>query len=114
MAATLLRPVEEIANQIPDIDARQFGTGLWIDGLISYDECRAFVGQGAIPAAMQEALNNLPDDDTGAPTRRKMAIVLITGALAYLRSNPLVEEIAAIKGWDGPTMDAKWRAWAAL
>ena len=85
----------DVTQAIPDIDPRQFGQGLWMGGLISYEEFIAFVGQGTIPPALAKALADLPDDDTGAPTPRKLATGLITGALSYQRANPLVDQLAA-------------------
>jgi hypothetical protein len=98
----------------PELDARQFGTGLWQDGLISYDDAKAFMGAGTLPAAVVTALNSLDDDDTGKPTPRKEATLLVVGALGYQRANPVVDKLAAATGWDTPTTDAKWRAWALL
>ena len=104
----------DVTDAIPDIDPRQFGQGLWMDGLITYAECMAFVTTGAIPAAMQTALSSLADDDTGNPTPRKIATCLISGALTYMRSNPLVDEIAVEAGMTPAQMDANWRAWSLL
>jgi hypothetical protein len=99
---------------VPDISDRQFAQGLWGEQLISFDECEAFVRTGTIPPALQTLIDALPDDDTGAPTARKVAIILISGATVYQRSNPLVDQLGSVKGWDRPTMDAKWRAWGEL
>ena len=99
---------------VPDITDRQFARGLWGEGIITYPECEAFVGQGTIPAALQRLIDALPDDDTGAPTPRKEAVILITGLTLYRRQSPLVAEIAQGYGWSPAEVDAKFRAWAAL
>lgn len=99
---------------VPDISDRQFGRGLWGDKVITFDECEAFVSTGTIPAALQRLIDALPDDDTGAPTMRKEAIIFVRGAKVYERANPFVDELGQGFGWDAAALDAKWRAWAAL
>lgn len=113
-------PGSEPQAPVPDvISDRQFGDGLWDDGIISFAECEAFVSVGAIPGPLQAIVDALPDDSTGAPTPRKSAIILIKGAKEYQRSNPLVEivrqalEVADPK-WTPDYLDARWRVWASL
>jgi hypothetical protein len=114
MVATLLRAAEDVAGGVPDISDRQFARGLWGDGIITFDECEAFVSTGVIPAAMQKLIDALPDDDTGAPTERKEAIIFVRGAKTYERSNSFVDQLGTAFGWDPGTLDAKWRAWGLL
>lgn len=97
-----------------DISDRQFSTGLWNEHLISFDEAHAFVSSGVIPTALQELIDQLPDDNTGAPTPRKLAQLIVSGATVYHRDNPLVDQIGAAFGWSAVTLDEKWRAWALL
>ncbi|MET3481529.1 hypothetical protein [Methylobacterium sp. 1973] len=96
------------------ISDRQFGEGLWHDGLITFDEYIAFVGPGTIPPALLKILDTLADDDTGQPTPRKIAIGLVTGAKEYQRTNPLVDIVRDAQGWTTEQLDEHWRAWAAL
>ena len=98
----------------PAISDRQFGQGLWHDGLISYADCEAFVSVGAIPKAMQDIIDTLADDDTGQPTPRKEATILVKGAKEYQRSNELVDVIRQAQGWTVEQLDDRWRAWGAL
>ena len=104
-----------IAPAVPEvISDRQFGEGLWHDGLISFEDYIAFVGPGTIPAPLQAILDTLPDDDTGAPTPRKVAIGLVTGATEYRLSEPLVDVVRQAQGWTVEELHDHWRAWAAL
>ena len=108
-------PEPEPPAQVPPvISDRQFGQGLWHDGLISYAECEAFVSVGAIPKAMQDIIDTLADDDTGQPTPRKEATILVKGAKEYQRSNELVDVIRQAQGWTVEQLDEHWRAWGAL
>ena len=98
----------------PPISDRQFGQGLWTQGIITFAECQAFVSMGMIPAAMQTLIDALPDDDTGRPTARKTAIVFVSGAKEYDRDNPLVDQLGTAYGWTPAQLDANWIAWALL
>lgn len=108
------RPIPPLTELMPNLSDRQFGEGLWRDGLISYDEYLAFVGPGTIPPALSAMLDQLPDDDSGRPTPRKVARGLVTGAQTYDFSNPLVDTIRQAKGWTDDQLREHWRAWAAL
>lgn len=100
---------------VPDvISDRQFGQGLWHEGIISFAECEGFVSTGAVPAALQALLDTLPDDDTGAPTPRKEALILVKGAKEYRRHHPLTETVRQAFGWSAAETDAHWRTWAEL
>ena len=101
------------------ISYRQFARGLWGDGLITFDECQAFVSTGTPPASLQAIIDALPDDDTGAPTARKDAIILVRGAQTYDRHNALTETIRQVWAaqdprWTPEYLDTRWIAWAKL
>ena len=96
------------------ISDRQFARGLWGEGIITFEECEAFCATGAIPAAMQALIDQLPDDATGAPTPRKEARIFVRGAKEYRRDHPLVATLGAAFGWSPEQIDARWTAWAAL
>ena len=103
----------------PTISDRQFGQGLWHEGIITFAECEAFVSVGAIPAALQAIVDQLADDATGQPTPRKEAMILIKGAKEYAFTNPLVEAVRFALSqsdpkWTPVYLRDRWRAWAAL
>ncbi|MBY0252868.1 MAG: hypothetical protein K2X54_16065 [Methylobacterium organophilum] len=104
-------PAEAVPMTISD---RQFAEGLWHEGIIAYPEFLAFVGPGTIPKALQDILDTLPDDETGQPTPRKVAIGLVTGAKEYRRDNPLVDIVRQAHGWTTEELDGRWRTWATL
>ena len=61
------------------------------------------------------AAGALPDDDTGAPTPRKVAVGLVMGATEYRRDNPLVEAVRLFgTEWTAEELTEKWHAWSAL
>ena len=106
-------PVETPSHPAP-ISDRQFARGLWGEGIITFAECQAFCASGVIPAAMQTLIDQLPDDNTGAPTPRKEAIVLVSGATEYRCDNPLVAQLGAAFGWSPAQIATKWREWRLL
>lgn len=113
----LIAPQEPEAPPAPVpavISDRQFGQGLWHDGLISYEECEVFVSVGTIPKALQDIIDTLADDDTGQPTPRKEATILLKGAKEYQRANELVDVIRQAQKWTVDQLDQHWRGWAAL
>lgn len=111
---------QTLADFVPEIISdRQFGAGLWNDGIITYDQCVAFVSTGTIPPPLQAIIDMLPDDDTGEPTPRKMATVLVKGAKDYHFSDPLVEIVreamqAQDPKWTRDYLGDRWRIWATL
>lgn len=103
----------------PDISDRQFACGLWADGIINYADFLGFIGPGTIPAPIQAIVSQLPDDDTGAPTPRKMAIGFLTGSKLYSFSHPLVEFfrqalVASDPKWTPEYLRQQWLAWSSL
>ena len=118
-AVAFIGPVPVHHDPLPALSDRQFGDGLWDDGIITYEECVAFVSVGTIPAALQAIVDQLPDDNTGGPTPRKSATILIKGAKEYRFDNPLVEAVrvtlaASDPKWTTEYLAARWRAWSAL
>lgn len=105
---------DEPPPTLPAITDRQFGRGLWGDGVITFPECAAFVATGVIPAALQDLVDTLPDDDTGRPTPRKEAIVFLTGAKDYFFDHPLVDVIRQRQGWSVERLRERWAVWATL
>lgn len=102
-------------NVMPEaISDRQFGEGLWHEGVITYEECERFVSVGEIPKALQDIIDLLPDDDTGAPTPRKTATVVIKGAKEYRRHHPLTDQVRVALGMTPAELDARWLTWSRL
>lgn len=99
---------------LPDISDRQFGRGLWEDGIITFEECESFVSIGSIPASLQLIVDSLPDDDTGNPTPRKEAIIFIKGAKLYMFDHPLVDTIRQVQGWTIEHLKERWLIWSTL
>lgn len=99
---------------LPDITPRQFATGLWTDKVITFAECDTYVAARTIPAALQAILDALPDDDTGDPTPRKDATLLLRGAATFAFAHPLVDTIREAQGWTPEHLTERWAAWAAL
>ncbi|GJE45377.1 hypothetical protein [Methylobacterium soli] len=112
-------PLPVFPAPLSDISDRQFGRGLWGERVFTFAECEAFVSVGTIPAALQAIVDMLPDDDTGSPTERKEAVLLIKGAKAYAFANPLVEVVrvalaAQDPKWTPEYLRARWVEWAIL
>ncbi|GLS45171.1 hypothetical protein [Methylobacterium brachythecii] len=99
---------------LPAITDRQFGEGLWREKLISFDEYLAFVGPGTVPPPLLAIINTLPDDDTGNPTPRKVALGLVTGAQTYAFDNSLVDVVRQAQGWTEDYLRERWAEWAQL
>lgn len=115
-AAEQFPPQAPVRTPPPDISDRQFGEGLWTDGIISYEEYIAFTGVGAIPPPLQVIIDTLPDDDTGRPTPRKIATGMVMGATTYRRDEPLVDYVRQVLEagdplWTPAHLDERWRAW---
>lgn len=109
--------VGEIApSSLPDLSPRQFAEGLWSDGIISFEEADAYVTTRAIPDALLAILQSdlFPDDNTGAPTPRKTAALLLKGATAFQFAHPLVDTIRQGQDWDVEHLRARWAVWAML
>lgn len=104
---------------LPDLSDRQFGEGLWRDGLIPFQDYLDFVGPGTIPARLRTIIDRLPDDETGGPTPRKIALGLVTGAQSYRFANPLVELVRQDferedARWTPAYLRERWAFWATL
>ena len=117
VAAELLASTSQ--PRLPDISDRQFGEGLWRDGLISFDDYLGFVGPGTIPPRLMTIIEQLPDDETGGPTPRKVAIGTVTGAKTYQFADDLVETIRQFFEDTDPTWTVdylrdRWTVWATL
>jgi len=64
-------------------------------------------------------VSQLPDDDTGKPTPRKMAVGFLTGSKLYSFSHPLVEFFrqalfASDPKWTPDYLRGQWLAWSTL
>lgn len=113
--------VTNIIPELPDISDRQFGQGLWMDGLIKYQEYIDFIGIGKLPDAVLAVVNSpaFPDDDTGNPTPRKILSGQLIGARAYTYNNPLIEAFRAQQAtiddkWTVDYLRDRWLAWSTL
>lgn len=110
----VIAPYEPPPAPLPAITDRQFGEGLWREKLISFDEYLAFVGPGTVPSPLLAIIDTLPDDDTGNPTPRKVALGLVTGAQTYAFDNSLVDVVRQAQGWSQDYLRERWAEWAQL
>lgn len=92
------------------ISRRQFWQQLAVDGDITEDEALAAI-DGVIPDKLAKAIDALPDD-----AMRFSAKMLLKGAGDFLRSNPMVDVLAAPAALnrDAAALDVFWIAAAAL
>jgi hypothetical protein len=107
-------PVPLFEESPPHISDRQFGRGLWEEKIITFDECSAFVSSGVVPPPLQAIIDTLPDDDTGEPTPRKIAIIFIQGAKEYQFDHPLVDVVRQAQQWTVEHLRERWTYWATL
>lgn len=91
------------------ISDRQFVAALKSIGLVTHAEALAFVRTGDLPAALSEAIAELPDED-----EREEAELLVSGAYEFRRPSPLVSAFAAGLGWTQRQVDDLWRSASAL
>ncbi|WP_439572642.1 hypothetical protein [Phreatobacter sp.] len=95
---------------VPDvISDRQFIAALKAAGLVTHAEAMAFVQTGTIPAALTEAIGDLPDED-----EQEAAELLVAGAYEFRRSSPLVAAFGSGLGWTPRQVDDLWRTASAL
>lgn len=101
---------------LPSLSPRQFAAGLWGDKIISFDEADAYISTRVIPSKLKMLLetSSFPDDDTGEPTPRKEAILLLKGAVEFQFKHPLVDEIRLAQNWTPDQLRARWAVWATL
>jgi hypothetical protein len=91
------------------ISDRQFFQALAMQGAITQDEALAAVRTGAIPEAMQTFIDAIPDQD-----QRFGATMLLSGAVEFDRSHPLVESFRQAMGWTVQQTNDLWRLAATL
>ena len=98
-------PPQPVPETISD---RQFAQGLAKQGLITTAEALAWVGPGALPAAMVAFLDGLP------AAERFDAEIILTGATEFCRSYPLTAAFGQATGMDSTALDDFWRFCATL
>ena len=91
------------------ISDRQFAQALADLGVISRPEALAFVKRGEVPAALQAAIDSIPDE-----AERFAADMQVSGATIFERTHPSTLALAHALGWSDVQMDDLWRAAAAL
>lgn len=88
------------ASPVPAISDRQFASELRRRGIITLDESLAYLGRGAMPAALQALLDQITDqvvhDDT---------LELLTGATLFVRTHPATNAVGAAFGWSSDQID---------
>lgn len=105
---------EAVGNAIPvyveppapvpeEISDRQFFQQLAILGLVTQEEALAAVMTGTLPAAMENFIAALPEEE------RFPARMLLSGATGFRRSHPLTTEFGAMQGMDAADIDNLWR-----
>lgn len=87
----------------PPISDRQFAHALWKRGIITFDEAKAFVKTGDMPAALAQLVAGLPAE------QREDAEMLIVGSTAFDCAHPLVDAVAAAFGWSTAELHEFWR-----
>ncbi len=108
--------IVEISWEVPDpaaavpeiISDRQFFQALAMNGAITPDEALAAVKTGALPAAMQTALNTMPAN------QKFNAEMMLSGATAFERHHPMTDSMMAMMGWDAAQTDQLWTYAATL
>lgn len=93
----------------PPISDFQFAAALMSRGVITPAEASAFVKVGDIPAALQAAIDKIPDAQ-----QRTLAELRVSGATTYRRDHPLTQALAATMGWSSADVDDLWRAASAI
>jgi len=102
---TIVEPPETIPDEI---SRRQFFQQLASLELITNNEAKAALQNGAIPAALQALINQLPSSE------RYEAEMLIIGASTFARLHPLCDQIRILFEWSEEQRDNFWRAASKL
>ncbi len=91
------------------ISDRQFAQALAAMGVITRPEALEFVKRGEVPAALQAAIDAIPD-----PDERFAADMQVSGATTFERAHPSTLALAHALGWSDAQMDDLWRSAAGL
>lgn len=95
---------------VPEIISdRQFFHGLAATAVITKQEALDAVKTGTIPAALQAFVDGIQDADA-----KFSAEMLLSGAVEFHRSHPLVAQVGAAQGKTDAEIDDFWRMCAAL
>lgn len=97
-----ISPINPVVFVPQEISRRQFFQQLAVMQLITDDEALAAVGPNVVPSFLMDAVNNLPQD------QQFPAKMLLTGAVIFSRSNPLIDELGNQLGWTSAQIDALW------
>lgn len=109
MEAAYLASLPPPANSVPaEISDRQFAQQLAVLGAISEAEALAWAARGDLPAAVETAVDQLPEDE------RFSARMLLAAATSYRREHSLVDELGQALGYEPSEIDELWRAAALL
>lgn len=83
----------------------QFATQAAVEGFITREEAEAWAGRGEVPETLSAAVAaRVTDPDELFEVR-----MLLAGAKAYLRTNPLVPLLGQVFGKDAAGLDQFWR-----
>lgn len=104
-AAPSPSPIVPVIDEISD---RQFFQALYLRDHISKAEALAAIGTGAIPAAMQALIDQLPEE------QQEPAEFLLTGATTFKASHPIADMIRVLFGWSVEQKDEFWQFAASL
>ncbi|SFL18871.1 hypothetical protein [Methylorubrum salsuginis] len=107
--APLWDEVPAAADAPPAISDRQFAQALADLGVITRPEALAFVKRGEVPAALQSAIDAIPDE-----AERFAADMQVSGATIFERAHPSTLALAHALGWAPSRMDNLWRSAATL
>ncbi|CAM5769766.1 hypothetical protein [Bosea minatitlanensis] len=101
---SLAAPGTEPQPALAAISDRQFAQQLAVLGAISEAEALAWAARGELPAAIEAAVDALPEE------QRFGARMLLASATTYERGHPLVAALADLLGYDAGAVDDLWRA----
>jgi hypothetical protein len=109
MAATTWGNIVTFDFVPPSISSRQFFQVLANRDLITKQEALDAVTFGALPAAIDNLINLIPDEDIAWQARMAFA-----GARDFERSNWFVEFFGAMQNMTSTDIDQLWRDGAAI
>lgn len=107
-----LVPWEEEPKPPETIADWRFWTALALipNAPITRDEARDAINLGTIPPALQNAINQLPFDDTTKFVIERR----IAGSVEFNRTHALTAQLAALMGWTAEQVDGLWATAASL
>lgn len=100
---------EEYPETFAPISDRQFVHALKLATVITHAEAMAFVQIGAIPEALQTAIDAIENQ-----AARESAELIVAGATVFERNHPVTASLGAALGWTSEQVDDLWRTASEL